>query len=241
MKGVILAGGSGSRLAPLTQAVNKHLLPVGPKPMIYYPIEKLVDAGIIDIMVITGTEHMGNIVQTLGSGKRFNCNFTYRVQDEAGGIAQALGLAEGFAHRDRICVILGDNIFEDDLAPYIKEYAEEDKGAMLLLKDVPDPARYGVGEIDDNNELISIEEKPKNPKSTYAVTGIYFYDYKVFDIIKTLRPSDRGELEITDVNNRYLELNDLNYRILKGYWSDVGTHNALATASALVPRGLKKQ
>lgn len=235
MRGIILAGGSGSRLAPLTQAVNKHLLPVGTKPMIYYPIEKLVAADIREIMIITGTEHMGNIVQTLGSGKKFHCNFTYRVQDEAGGIAQALGLARGFCYGEKVCVILGDNIFEDGLQYYIYQYTRQDKGAMVLLKNVPDPKRYGVAEIKDE-KIISIEEKPLEPKSSFAVTGIYMYDYKVFDIIDKLKPSGRGELEITDVNNQYLEWGELNYMILKGYWTDAGEHNSLARANALVAR-----
>ena len=235
MRGVILAGGSGSRLAPLTNAINKHLLPIGKKPMIYYPIEKLVGADIREIMIITGTEHMGNIVQTLGSGKKFNCNFTYRVQDEAGGIAQALGLARSFAYGNSVCVILGDNIFEDGLQYYIYQYARQDKGAMVLIKDVPDPKRYGVAEInEEENKIISIEEKPPKPKSNYAVTGIYMYDYKVFDIVDKLKPSGRGELEITDVNNQYLEWGKLNYMILKGYWTDAGEHRSLARASALV-------
>ena len=237
MRGVVLAGGSGSRLAPLTNCLNKHLLPVGTKPMIYYPIEKLVEADIREIMIITGTEHMGNIVQTLGSGKKFNCNFTYRVQDEAGGIAQALGLAKGFSYGEKICVILGDNIFEDGLQYYMYQYARQDKGAMVLLKDVPDPKRYGVADVDtEENKILSIEEKPLEPKSTLAVIGTYFYDYKVFDIIDKLKPSGRGEIEITDVNNQYLEWGELNYMILKGYWTDAGTHNALARASALVAR-----
>lgn len=235
MRGVILAGGTGSRLGELCRSTNKHLLPVGTKPMIYYPIEKLVDADIKEIMIITGTEHMGNIVQTLGSGKKFHCNFTYRVQDEAGGIAQALGLAKGFAYGNRVCVILGDNIFEDGLRYYMYQYMRQDKGAMVLLKDVPDPKRYGVAEIKDE-KIISIKEKPSSPKSTLAICGIYFYDYKVFDIIDKLKPSGRGELEITDVNNQYLEWGELNYMILKGYWTDAGEHNSLARANALVAR-----
>jgi len=233
IKGVVLAGGTGSRLAPLTDALNKHLLPVGEKPMIYYPIEKLVGADIRDIMIITGTEHMGSVVQTLGSGKKFNCNLTYRVQDEAGGIAQALGLARSFAYGNRVCVILGDNIFEDSLQYYTYQYARQDKGAMVLLKDVPDPKRYGVAEVKDE-KIVNIEEKPEDPKSTLAVTGIYLYDYKVFDIIDKLKPSRRGELEITDVNNQYLEWGELTHMPLKGYWSDCGTHSSLTRANALV-------
>ena len=233
MKGLILAGGTGSRLAPLTDATNKHLLAVGKKPMIYYPIEKLVNADIKDIMIVTGTEHMGEIVKTLGSGIKFHCDFTYRVQDTAGGIAEALGLARGFCYGDRVCVILGDNIFEDGLQYYLYQYMRQDKGAMVLLKDVPDPKRYGVAEVKEE-KIISIEEKPEEPKSTLAVTGIYMYDYKVFDIVDKLKPSGRGELEITDVNNQYLEWGELNYMILKGYWTDAGEHNSLARANALV-------
>lgn len=237
MRGVLLAGGTGSRLGELCRSTNKHLLPVSTKPMIYYPIEKLVDADIREIMIITGTEHMGSIVQTLGSGKRFNCNFTYRVQDEAGGIAQALGLAKGFAYGTKICVILGDNIFEDGLRYHMYEYARQDKGAMVLLKEVPDPKRYGVAEIGEDKKIIKIVEKPEAPKSNFAVTGVYLYDYKVFDIIDKLKPSGRGELEITDVNNQYLEWGELNYMILKGYWTDAGEHNSLARANALVTKG----
>jgi len=189
MKGVVLAGGTGSRLFPLTKVTNKHLLPVGQKPMIYHPIQKLTDAGLTEILIVTGTEHMGDVVSLLGSGKDFGCKFTYKVQDEAGGIAQALGLAENFAGNDPVTVILGDNIFEDDLANAISSYSGE--GAQIMLKEVHDPNRYGVAEI-QGSDVISIEEKPENPKSNWAVTGIYTYDNKVFDLIKTLKPSKRG-------------------------------------------------
>ena len=216
MKGIILAGGTGSRLFPLTKVTNKHLLPVGRKPMIYHPIEKLLDAGIDEIMIITGLEHMGAVVNLLGSGRDFGCKFTYKVQDEAGGIAQALGLAESFVGKDLCAVILGDNIFEDNLGHYISNFKKQKLGAKILIKEVPDPQRYGVAEI-KNKKILSIEEKPKEPKSPYCVTGIYMYDSKVFDFIKNLIPSRRGELEITDVNNQYIKLNELTYDILHGW------------------------
>jgi glucose-1-phosphate thymidylyltransferase len=234
MKGVILAGGSGSRLHPLTKVTNKHLLPVGEKPMIFYAIEKLTKAGITDIMVITGTGHMGSIVQCLGSGKDFDCSFTYRVQDEHGGIAQALGLCRGHCYGERLCILLGDNIFQDDLKPYLDVYREQERGAMVLLKRVPDPQRYGVAIFDEFNNISRIEEKPKNPQSDHAVTGVYFYDQKVFNIIDELRPSARGELEISDVNNRYLEWGELRFEVLKGYWTDAGTLTSLQHANELV-------
>lgn len=233
MKGVILAGGTGSRLYPLTKVTNKHLLPVGKKPMIYYPIEKLLNAGITEICIVTGTDHMGDIVNLLGSGKDFNCNFTYKVQDEAGGIAQALGLAENFAGGDKIVVLLGDNIFQDEIKEYISDYEQQEKGAKLLLKEVHDPKRYGVAQL-SGDEIVGIEEKPENPKSNYCVTGIYMYDNKVFEIIRTLKPSGRGELEITDVNNWYIKNSKLSFNIFKGYWTDAGTFESLETASELV-------
>jgi glucose-1-phosphate thymidylyltransferase len=233
LKGVVLAGGTGSRLMPLTKVTNKHLLPVGQKPMIYYPIEKLVSAGIEQILVVTGLEHMGDVVNLLGSGKDFGCKFTYKVQDEAGGIAQALALAENFSAGDPVAVILGDNVFQADLKPYTENYMAQKNGARLLLKQVPDPNRFGVAEIDGKN-VINIEEKPQKPKSDYAVTGIYFYDAAVFDIIKTLKPSGRGELEITDVNNNYIRKNQLECQILEGWWTDAGTFESLKRANQLV-------
>ncbi len=232
MKGVILAGGTGSRLYPLTRVTNKHLLPVGRMPMIYYPINKLRRAGIRNIMIVTGVEHMGSIVGSLGSGREFGCEFTYRVQDEAGGIAQALSLAEDFACSDRIAVILGDNIFHDDIGPIVERFQQQKKGARLLLQEVSDPERFGVAEI-RGNKIVSIEEKPKTPKSNYAVTGVYFYDAQVFELIRTLRPSARGELEITDVNNGYMAQNALEFDILKGWWTDAGTFGSLAKANEL--------
>ncbi|MCF7810744.1 NTP transferase domain-containing protein [bacterium] len=232
MKGVILAGGTGSRLYPLTKVTNKHLLPIGNKPMIYHPIEKLIEAGITEILIVTGVEHMGHVVGLLGSGKDFNCRFTYKVQDEAGGIAQALGLAENFAHGDRIAVILGDNIFEDSLVHFIKDYALQGGGAKIILCRVPEPHRFGVAEL-DGEKIISIEEKPKKPKSNWAVTGVYFYDSEVFDIIKTLKPSGRGELEITDVNNDYIRKNSLTFGLFKGWWTDAGTFESLRKADKM--------
>jgi glucose-1-phosphate thymidylyltransferase len=231
LKGVILAGGSGSRLRPLTKVTNKHLLPVGQKPMIYYPIEKLTSIGIEQILIVTGIEYMGDVVGLLGSGREFGCQFTYRVQDEAGGIAQALGLAENFAQR--LAVILGDNIFQANLKSYADRFIAQKTGARILLKQVPTPQRFGVAQI-SGNKVISIEEKPKKPKSDYAVTGIYFYDASVFDIIRTLEPSARGELEISDVNNTYIAKGQLMYDILDGWWSDAGTFESLKVVNELV-------
>ena len=233
IKGIVLAGGTGTRLMPLTKVTNKHLLPVGRKPMIYHPIEKLTSCGVEEILIVTGVEHMGDIVNLLGSGRDFGCRFTYRVQDEAGGIAQALGLAEDFAHGSPVVVILGDNIFQNPINEYVKNYLKQKDGARVLLKQVPDPQRFGVAEITDD-KVIGIEEKPRKPKSDYAITGIYFYNVKVFDIIKTLKPSSRGELEITDVNNTYIKKGQLQYDILDGWWTDAGTFDSLTRASELV-------
>jgi glucose-1-phosphate thymidylyltransferase len=223
MKGIILAGGTGSRLFPLTKVTNKHLLPVGKYPMIYHAIFKLREAGIGDILIVTGREHMGDVVNLLGSGRDFGVQFTYKVQDEAGGIAQALGLAEQYVGDDRMVVILGDNVFSDRIKPYVDEFSAQPAGAKILLQQVPDPQRYGVPVI-EGNRIVAIEEKPSVPKSSYAVTGIYMYDATVFDIIKTLKPSDRGELEITDVNNAYIRRNELTFNILQGWWTDAGTY-----------------
>ncbi|NBC26205.1 MAG: NTP transferase domain-containing protein [Bacteroidetes bacterium] len=230
MKGIILAGGTGSRLFPLTKVTNKHLLPVGRKPMIYYPIEKLVDSGIEEILIVTGTEHMGDVVNLLGSGKDFGCRFTYKVQDEAGGIAQALGLAENFVGDDAMTVILGDNIFEASLDKSLENYAGT--GGQILLQKVDDPERFGVAEL-DRDRIVGIEEKPDQPRSDYAVTGIYMYDSAVFDLIKTLEPSDRGELEITDVNNHYIKQGGMRYSILEGWWTDAGTPESYKIANEL--------
>ncbi|MFM8314850.1 MAG: sugar phosphate nucleotidyltransferase [Deltaproteobacteria bacterium] len=233
MKGVILAGGTGSRLFPLTKVTNKHLLPVGRKPMILHPVEKLIQAGMKEIIVVTGVEHMGDVVTLLGSGKDYGCEFSYKVQDQAGGIAQALGLTESFCRGSKICVILGDNIFEDSLAPFAKNFYEQNKGAKVLLKQVSDPHRFGVPEV-VGNQIVSIEEKPKNPKSSLAVTGIYFYDDQVFEIIKTLKPSGRGELEITDVNNFYVRQGTMTHDTFQGHWTDAGTFESLNVANQLM-------
>lgn len=232
MKGVILAGGTGSRLFPLTKVTNKHLLPVGRYPMVYHPVAKLAEAGIRDILLVTGTEHMGAVVGTLGSGRQLGLEFTYRVQDEPGGIAQALSLAESFVGDDLCVVILGDNIFERPITPYVQRFHQQSRGARILVKDVPDPQRYGVAEITEGR-VVSIEEKPSQPKSNYAVTGIYMYDARVFDIIRTLKPSGRGELEISDVNNRYIERDSLYYDTLDGWWTDAGTPTSFALANSL--------
>ena len=233
MKGIILAGGTGSRLYPISQVTNKHLLPIYKKPMIFYPIEKLTQCNMREILIVTGTEHMGSVVQLLGSGSRFGCNFTYRVQDEAGGIAQALLLAENFAGGDKITVILGDNIFEDNISLFVEKFKTQEDGAKILLKEVHDPERYGVVEF-KNNKIVSIEEKPSKPKSNFSVTGIYMYDKNIFEIIKTLKPSKRGELEITDVNNKYINSGKMTYDFLKGFWTDAGTFESLEEAGVLV-------
>jgi len=233
MKGIVLAGGTGSRLYPLTKVTNKHLLPVGNKPMIYYPIEKLIGAGIEEILIVTGTEHMGDVVNLLGSGKDFGCRFTYKVQDEAGGIAQALGLARNFAGNDSMAVILGDNIFESDLNDATKSF--DKSGAQIMIKEVDDPARFGVAEL-DGDKIVGIEEKPDQPKSNYAVTGIYFFPPDVFDIIKNLEPSDRGELEITDVNNYYIQNGRMAYSVLEGWWTDAGTPDSYKKANELTAK-----
>ena len=233
LKGVVLAGGTGSRLMPLTKVTNKHLLPIGQKPMIYYPIEKLTSIGIDQILIVTGVEYMGDVVGLLGSGREFGCQFTYKVQDEAGGIAQALGLAEGFSNDDPLAVILGDNIFQANLKDYADRFVNQKTGARVLLKHVPNPQRFGVAEISDG-KVISIDEKPKKPKSDYIVTGIYFYDATVFDIIRSLKPSGRGELEISDVNNGYIEKGQMAYDILDGWWTDAGTFESLNRANELV-------
>lgn len=233
VKGIILAGGTGSRLGSLVRATNKHLLPVGDEPMIYHPLKKLTDAGVRDIMIVTGTEHIGLVVQALGSGRDFACEFTYRVQDRAGGIAEALGLARNFSAGERIVVLLGDNIFQDDITPFIKKFDAQEKGARILLKEVEDPERFGVAEV-KGERVVGIEEKPEQPKSKFAVTGIYMYDAAVFEIVKTLKPSGRGELEITDVNNAYIARKELAYDVLDGWWTDAGTLSSLAKANELV-------
>lgn len=233
IRGVVLAGGSGSRLLPLTKTTNKHLLPVGDRPMVYYPIERLVAAGIEDILVVTGVHHVGAIVSQLGSGADFGCRFTYKVQDEARGIADALLLAEDFARGGRVAVVLGDNVFSDPLAPHLGTWAASGKGGMVLLKEVVDPQRFGVARF-EGAELVEIIEKPPVPPSRLAVTGIYFYDGAVYDIIRTLRPSARGELEISEVNSRYLARGELAWATLGGWWTDAGTLESLHRANVLV-------
>ncbi|GGD87533.1 sugar phosphate nucleotidyltransferase [Paenibacillus nasutitermitis] len=232
MKGIILAGGTGSRLYPLTKVTNKHLLPVGKYPMIFHSIAKLKEADIQDVLIVTGKDHMGDVVNLLGSGHEFGMTFTYKVQDEAGGIAQALGLAEQFVNGDQMVVILGDNVFNDSIATFADNFRQQNKGAKILIQEVHDPQRYGVAEL-DGDRILSIEEKPQKPKSSYAVTGIYMYDSRVFEIVRTLKPSGRGELEITDVNNAYIESNELSYDILQGWWTDAGTHASLTKANEL--------
>lgn len=232
MKGVILAGGTGSRLFPLTKVTNKHLLPVGRYPMIFHAISKLKEAGIEEILIVTGKEHMGDVVGLLGSGVEYGLEFTYKVQDQAGGIAQALGLAEHFVAGDSCTVILGDNIFENSIATFVENFKAQGEGAKILLQQVPDPQRYGVAEMSDGL-IVGIEEKPKEPKSNYCVTGIYFYDASVFEVVKTLKPSGRGELEITDVNNYYISKGQLTYDILTDWWTDAGTFESLDFANRL--------
>jgi len=234
LKGIILAGGLGTRLNPLTKITNKHLLPIYDKPMIYYPIKTLVDAGIKDILIVTGGMHAGEFLRLLGNGKDFglkHINYTY--QEGEGGIAEALGLAEHFADNGKIVVILGDNLIEKGIEKAVAEFRRQPKGAKILLKKVDDPHRFGVPEF-KGSKLVSIEEKPRKPKSEYAVTGIYMYDARVFEIIKTLKPSHRGELEITDVNNAYLKKGELTYSILDGWWTDAGTFESLLRANNLV-------
>ncbi|MGQ7884805.1 sugar phosphate nucleotidyltransferase [Paenibacillus sp. WC2504] len=232
MKGIILAGGTGSRLFPLTKVTNKHLLPVGKYPMIFHSVAKLKQADINDILIVTGKDHMGDVVNLLGSGREMGVTFTYKVQDEAGGIAQALDLAEHFVGDDQMVVILGDNVFEESIVPFVNNFRAQRKGAKILIQEVQDPQRYGVPEL-NGDKIVSIEEKPKRPKSNFAVTGIYMYDSSVFGIVKTLKPSGRGELEITDVNNAYIERNELTYDILQSWWTDAGTHASLAKANEL--------
>ncbi len=236
MKGVILAGGLGSRLRPLTKVTNKHLLPIYDKPMIYYPIETLVRAGIKDIMIVTGGNSAGDFLRLLGNGREFGLkDIYYTYQEGEGGIADALKLCEHFAEGRRIVVILGDNIVQDDIAPYVRAFEEQNSGARILLKEVPDPERFGVPEL-NGERIVHIEEKPATPKSTFAVTGIYMYDRRVFDFCRRLKPSDRGELEITDVNNQYIKEGDLYYDVLDGWWTDAGQFESLFLANQLVAR-----
>lgn len=236
MKGVVLAGGLGSRLYPLTKITNKHLLPVYDKPMIYYPVQTLINAGIKDIMIVTGGNYAGHFLQLLGNGRDFglkDLNYTY--QQGEGGIADALSLVEHFADDEPVCVVLGDNIIEGNIRKAAEDYRQQEKGAKILLKKVHDPQRFGVPEI-DGDRVVQIEEKPKKPKSDYAVIGIYFFDNTVFDVIKTLKPSDRGELEITDVNNHFINEGTMTWAELEGWWTDAGTFESLLYASNLVAK-----
>lgn len=234
MKGVILAGGLGTRLHPLTKITNKHLLPIYDRPMIYYPLQTLVSAGITDILLVTGGNNAGDFLRLLGNGKEFglrHLNYTY--QEGEGGIAEALGLAEYFVDGDLVVVILGDNIVEKGIKSAVENFRKQGSGAKILLKEVADPWRFGVAEL-EGDRVVRIVEKPKHPKSNLVVTGIYMFDPAVFDIIKTLKPSDRGELEITDVNNRYIEQGRMTYEVLDGWWTDAGTFESLYRANALV-------
>src|SRR5688572_12345202 len=233
MKGVVLAGGTGSRLFPLTKITNKHLLPIYDKPMIYYPIQTLVDAGIHDILVVTGGRNSGDFLRLLGNGKQFGAHLNYTYQEGEGGIAEALGLAEHFAHGDSIAVVLGDNLLEKSIKSAVDAFLQQSSGARILLKEVPDAERFGVAEL-NGDRIVGIEEKPSKPKSHFAVTGIYMYDASVFDKIKTLKPSGRGELEITDVNNGYIREGTLSYSVLDGWWTDAGTFDSLLRAANLV-------
>lgn len=236
MKGIVLAGGLGSRLRPLTAVTNKHLLPVFNQPMIYYPIQTLVNAGVTDIMIVTGGNSAGDFLKLLGNGKAFglkHLNYTY--QEGEGGIAAALALVEHFAAGEPVCVVLGDNIIQGNIRAAADSYREQNEGAKILLKKVPDPQRFGVPEL-DGRRVLQIEEKPLQPKSEYAVIGIYMYDARVFEIIRTLKPSGRGELEITDVNNAYIESGEMTWDELDGWWSDAGTFESLLHASNLVAK-----
>ena len=233
MKGVVLAGGLGTRLLPLTRATNKHLLPVFDRPMIYYPLQTLINAGIRDILIVTGGPHAGDFLRLLGNGREFGLpDLSYTYQEGEGGIAAALALAEHFADGDRVCVILGDNLIEGSIAPAVARFRRQPRGARIVLKEVPDAQRFGVAEVRDGR-VVGIDEKPKRPKSPYAVTGIYCYDARVFDVVKTLEPSARGELEITDVNNWYLARGELMCEVLDGWWTDAGTFESLARANQL--------
>ena len=234
MKGVVLAGGLGTRLLPLTKVTNKHLLPVYDRPMIYYPIQALVNAGINEIMLVTGGNNAGDFLKLLGNGKEFGLrHLDYTYQEGEGGIADALRLAEYFSDCEPICVVLGDNIIERNILHAAQSFREQKVGAKILLKEVKDPQRFGVPVL-ERDKVVKIEEKPKQPRSPYAVTGIYFYDAQVFSIIKTLKPSGRGELEITDVNNAYIEEGQLTWDILDGWWTDAGTIESLHLANQLV-------
>ena len=234
MKGVVLAGGSGSRLYPLTKIANKHLLPIYDKPMIFYPIQTLVEAGIVEILIVTGGRNSGDFLRLLANGKEFGLkHLHYTYQEGEGGIADALGLAEHFADGSKICVILGDNIIEGNIRGAVEDFQKQEAGAKILLKEVADAERFGVAEI-QNGRVVGIEEKPQKPKSSYAVTGIYMFDETVFDKVRQLVPSRRGELEITDVNNAYIREGTMTFSYLEGWWTDAGTFESLLRAANLV-------
>ncbi|MFI5280500.1 MAG: sugar phosphate nucleotidyltransferase, partial [Gemmatimonadales bacterium] len=234
VKGVILAGGLGSRLSPMTRVTNKHLLPIYDRPMIYYPLQTLVEAGISEILLVTGGNNAGDFLKLIGNGHEFGLRHVhYTYQEGEGGIADALGLAEDFASGEPLCVILGDNILQRSIKASVERYAKRGKGATILLKEVPDPERFGVPTL-ENGRIVAIEEKPKQPRSKYAVIGVYMYDARVFEIIHGLTPSERGELEITDVNNKYLAWGELSHEIIDGWWTDAGTIESLYRATHLV-------
>jgi len=234
MKGIVLAGGLGTRLAPLNRITNKHLLPVYDRPMIYYPIQTLIEAGIKEILVVTGGNNAGDFLKLLRNGSEFGLSYVnYAYQDGEGGIAAALALAEVFADSGPVCVILGDNILEKSITAHVKKFRHQGAGAKILFSRVDDPQRFGVPVI-EGDRLVAIEEKPADPKSPYAVIGVYMYDNRVFDIIKRLKPSGRGELEITDVNNAYIKSGDMTWEIMEGWWTDAGTFDSLLRASNLV-------
>lgn len=230
MKGIVLAGGTGSRLYPVTKAVNKHLLPVGNYPMIFHPLAKMQQSGIDEVLIVTNPDHIGSFVRLLGSGWRYGMELTFKIQDQPGGIAQALSLGENFAGSDGCLVILGDNIFTADLSPAVRRFRQQPSGAKVFLKKVADPQRYGIAML-QGDQVASIEEKPLHPVSDFCVTGIYLYDSRVFELIRTLRPSGRNELEITDVNNAYLREHRLSYEILEDWWTDAGTFDSLQLAN----------
>lgn len=235
MKGIILAGGTGSRLMPMTRVTNKHLLPVYDRPMIMWPLQRLINIGIHDVMIVSGKGHAGHFLELLGSGKDHGVTLSYAVQEEAGGIAQALAYTEDFADGEEIAVILGDNIFEKDL-----DVSQYTSGARVFLKEVPDPNRFGVATIDGDNNVLKIEEKPKSPETSFAVTGFYLFDGTVYDKIRTIKPSARGELEITDVNNAYIAEGKMEARFIDGFWTDAGTVSSLYLANTLVKEMLGK-
>lgn len=231
MKGIILAGGSGTRLRPLTKVTSKQLLPLYDQPMIYYPLQTLLTAGIKDILIIIAPDHAGDFLKLLGSGKEFGCKFTYEIQDSPDGLAQAFMIGQNFIGQDNVTLILGDNIFEDDFSEAIQSFTQ---GGRVFIKEVPDPERFGVAEFDESGKVLSIEEKPKQPKSSHAVTGLYIYDHTVVEKVKQLQPSGRGELEITDLNNVFLKTGQLDVALVKGKWFDTGTFESLFEATAFV-------